>query len=77
MASPKSNRGESCEYVFAHGSSVHQKCSNYALINLLFGLCRSMRVIDLLVTLPSPYPKAPTHPFTPKVQQAKEHTLKA
>jgi hypothetical protein len=23
-------------------SSVHQKCSNYALTNLLFGLCRSV-----------------------------------
>ncbi len=24
----------------AHGSFVPQKCSNYALTNLLFGLCR-------------------------------------
>jgi hypothetical protein len=36
------SHGESCESVFAHGLSVHQKCSNYALINLLFGLCKSM-----------------------------------
>jgi len=30
------------------------KCSNYALPNLLFSLCRSMWVIELLVNLPSP-----------------------
>jgi hypothetical protein len=30
------------------------KCSNYALTNLLFGLCRSMWVIELLVNLLSP-----------------------
>ncbi len=30
------------------------KCSNYALTNLLFGLCRSVWVIELLVNLPSP-----------------------
>jgi len=37
-----------------HGDFVHQKCSNYALTNLLFGLCRSMWMIDLLVNLFSP-----------------------
>jgi len=31
-----------CEFVFVHGSSMHQKCSNYALTNLLFSLCRSV-----------------------------------
>jgi hypothetical protein len=36
---PSLGRGESCEYVFARDSSMHQKCSNYALTNLLFGLC--------------------------------------
>jgi hypothetical protein len=30
------------------------KCSNYALTNLLFGLCRSMWVSELLVNLPNP-----------------------
>jgi hypothetical protein len=30
------------------------KCSNYALTNLLFGLCRSMWVIELLINLLSP-----------------------
>ncbi len=33
------------------------KCFNYALTNLLFGLCRSMWVIDLLVNLLSPIPE--------------------
>jgi hypothetical protein len=30
--------GESYEFVYVSGSFVHQKCSNYALTNLLFGL---------------------------------------
>jgi hypothetical protein len=60
--------------VFARGSSVHQKCSNYALTNLLFSLCRSVRVIDLLVILRSPHPEAPTHPSTPKVLRTRERT---
>jgi hypothetical protein len=38
VASPKSGCGESCESVFARGSSMHNKCLNYALTNLLFGL---------------------------------------
>ncbi len=36
---PSPSRGESCEsceFGFARGSSVHQKCFNYALTNLLF-----------------------------------------
>jgi hypothetical protein len=36
VVSLSSGRGDSYEFVFAHGSSVHQKCSNYALTNLLF-----------------------------------------
>jgi hypothetical protein len=40
------------------------KCSNYTLTNLLFGLCRSVWVIDLLVNVPSFNPRAPTHPST-------------
>jgi hypothetical protein len=47
--------------VYACGSSMHQKCSNYALTNLLFGLRRLIWIIDMLVTCPSPHPKAPTH----------------
>jgi len=53
---------------------VHQKCSNYALTNLLFGLCRPVWIIDRLVTCPSPHPKAPARPSTPKVLWAKECT---
>ncbi len=48
------------------------KCSNYALTNLLFVLCRFMWVIDLLVNLPSFHPGASTCPSTPEVLQAKE-----
>ncbi len=39
VASPSSNCGEFYESEFARGSSQHQKCFNYALTNLLFGLC--------------------------------------
>jgi hypothetical protein len=38
---PSPGYGESCEFMFACGSSVHQS-SNYALTNLLFDLCRSV-----------------------------------
>jgi hypothetical protein len=71
---PSPGHGESYESVFAHGLSMHQKCSNYALTNLLFGLCRSMRIIDLLVTLPSPHPEALTCPSTPKMLGTKKRT---
>jgi hypothetical protein len=39
---PSSNpgHGESYESMYASNSSMHQKCSNYALINLLFSLCK-------------------------------------
>jgi len=47
------------------------KCSNYALTNL-FGLCRSMWVIELFVNLPSPHPWAPTRPSTPEMLRAKK-----
>jgi hypothetical protein len=50
------------------------KCSNYALTHLLFGLCSSMWVIDLLVNVPSPDLEAPTHPSTPEVLRTKERT---
>jgi hypothetical protein len=33
-----------------------------------------MRIIDLLVTRPSPHPEAPTRPFTPEMLQVKERT---
>jgi hypothetical protein len=42
VASPNLGNGEFCESVYASGLFVHQKCLNYALINLLFDFCRSM-----------------------------------
>jgi hypothetical protein len=65
--------GESCESVFVCDSSVHQKCSNYTLTNLLFGLCRSVWIIDSLVTCCSPHPKVPTCPFALEMLRANEH----
>jgi hypothetical protein len=69
------NRGECCEFMFAHGSSVHQMCSSNAFTNLLFGLCRSVWVIDLLVNLSSPHLGALAHPSTSKMLWGKEHAL--
>jgi hypothetical protein len=71
---PSPGHGEYCESVFARGSSVHQKCSNYALTNLLFDLCRSVWIIDPFVTCHNPHPKAPTRPTTPEMLWVKEHT---
>jgi len=56
---PSPGRGESCESMYAHGLSLHQKCSNHVLTNLLFGL-------DPLVIPPNPHPKAPAHPLLSK-----------
>jgi len=42
--------------MYGHGSSVHQKCSNYALTNLLFGLCKFVWIIDLFITCFSLHP---------------------
>jgi hypothetical protein len=53
---------------------MHQKCSNYALTNMLFGLCKFMWIIDLLVTLSSSHPRVPTCPSTPKMLRARERT---
>ncbi len=41
---------------------------------MLFGLCRSLSIIDSLVTHPRPHPRALARPSTPKVLQAKERT---
>jgi hypothetical protein len=69
---PSPGCGESYESMYACGSSMHQECSNYALINLLVGLCMFVWVVDLLVTFPSPHLRAPAHPFNPKVLRARE-----
>jgi len=37
---PSAGHVESCESMYVCGSSMHLKCSNYALTNLLFGLCK-------------------------------------
>jgi len=66
-----SNHGESCEFVFVNGLSVHQKGFNYALTNLLFGLCRSMWIIDPLVTRLSPHSGALARPSTPEMLQVR------
>ncbi len=58
--------------MFARGEFVHQKCSIYALTNLLFSLCKSMWVIELLVNFPSFHFGALTRPSTPEVLQTKE-----
>jgi hypothetical protein len=47
------------------------KCSNYTLTNLLFGLCKSTWVIDLLVNLPSPHPKLQHAPLPSKCCEPK------
>jgi hypothetical protein len=75
VASPSPGRGESCESMLARCESMHQKCSNSALTNLLFGLCRSVWVIDLVVNLPRPHPGALARTSTPKVLWARECAL--
>ncbi len=72
VASPKSRLWWLCESMFARGKSVHQKCSNYALTNLLFGLCKFVWIIDLLVTLPNPHPGVAARPSTPKMLRVRE-----
>ncbi len=56
VVSPKSESWWVLWVCVAQGSSLHQKCYNYALTNLLFGLCMSMWVIKLLFNIPSPIP---------------------
>ncbi len=45
------------------------KCSNYALINLLFGFCRSVWIIELLINLLSSIPEYQHAPLPPKCHQ--------
>jgi hypothetical protein len=66
------NCGESCEIVYAHELSVHQKCSNYALTNLLFGLCKSIWITDPLIILLGPHHRAPTCLSYPEVLRTRE-----
>ncbi len=64
-------RGESYEFVCACGSSMHQKCSNYALSNL-FGLCRSVWIIDSFIICPNSHLRISARPFTPEILGAKK-----
>jgi hypothetical protein len=50
------------------------KMLHYALINLLFSLCRFVWIIDLLVIHLNPHLEIPTRPFTLEVLQTKECT---
>ncbi len=59
---PSLGHGESCESVCAYDLFVHQMCSNYALTNLLFGLYKSIWIIDPLVICLSPHLEAPAQP---------------
>jgi len=60
------------ESMFVCGLSMHQKCSNYTLTNLLFSFYKFVRIIDLLVILPNPHLGALARPSTPKILRAKE-----
>ncbi len=51
-----------------------KKGSNYILTSLLVGLCRSMWIIDLLVTLFNPHLGTLARPSTPKVLRVRERT---
>ncbi len=64
--SPSPGRGESYESMFARDSSVHQKCSNSTLTNLLFGLCKSIWIIDPLIARPNLIPEFQHTPLPPK-----------
>ncbi len=63
---PSLGCGEFCESLFAHGLSMQQKCSDSALTNSLFGLCRSVWLIKLLVIRPSPIPEPQHAPLPSK-----------
>jgi hypothetical protein len=67
VASPSPSYDEFCESMYAHGSSMHQKCFNYALTNLLFSLCRSILIINLLAIRLSLHLEALARLFTFKV----------
>jgi hypothetical protein len=71
---PSPGCGESCESLFVCGLFVHDRCSSYTLTDLLFGLCKYVWVIDLLINLPSFHLGAPTCPSTPEVLRARECT---
>jgi hypothetical protein len=72
MASPKS-RPWWVLWVHVYMWFAHAlKMFSYVLTNLLFSLCMSMWVINLLVNLPSPHPGALACPSTPEMLQVGE-----
>ncbi len=73
VASPKFGPWWVLWVYVAHGSFVNQKCSN-TLVNLLFGLCKFVWIIESLVICSSPHPKAPTCPSTSEVLQVRKWT---
>jgi len=74
VASPSPGHDEFCKSVYARGSFVHQKCSNHALTNLLFGLWRLVWIISSFDIRPNSHPKVLACLFTPKVLRGGEHT---
>ncbi len=74
---PSSSCDESCESLYAHGPSMQQKCFNYALINLLFGFCISICIIDSLATCFSLHHGAPTPPSYPQSATNEKTHLKS
>jgi hypothetical protein len=63
VASPSLDCGEFRDSMYAHGSSMHQKCFTYALTNLLFSLCNS--IWNPLVIHFNPHPGTSTWAFDP------------
>ncbi len=72
---PSSSHGESYESMYAYGLFVQQKCSNYALINLLFGLCMFIWIIGSLVIHRNPH-SLKTQMWVLKWKQWKKNKLK-
>ncbi len=73
MVSSSPSCGESYKSVFARGSSVHQKCSNFALTNLLFGLCKSVWIIKQLIIHLSPSWSSSTPLYPKSITNQKSH----
>ncbi len=61
--------------MYAHGSSMHQKCSNHALTNLLSGLCWFLWIIDLVITCLRLHLIAPVCLSALEVLRTRERTL--
>ncbi len=52
------------------------KCFNYALTNLLFSLCKSLWIIELLVNFPSPIPELQHGPLPLKCYELGSVSIK-